>query len=148
MRQTSVFNALNKPSVLEKEELVNFLSKHLQEYGDDPADIRQAIDYSIKEVVSFGGFTVAIKEKDQILACAVINHTGMKGYIPENILVYIATHNEHRRKGLGKAIMEEVLAHTSGDIALHVEANNPAVRLYEKTGFTNPYLEMRLKRGK
>ncbi len=148
MRETSVFNTLNKPSVLEKEELVQFLSEHLQEYGDDREDIRQAINYSLKEVVSFGGFTVAIKEEDEILACAVVNQTGMKGYIPENILVYVATHREHRRKGLGKAIMDQVLAHSNGDVALHVEKNNPAIRLYEKIGFTNPYLEMRLKRNK
>jgi ribosomal-protein-alanine N-acetyltransferase len=29
---------------------------------------------------------------------------------------------------------------------VHVEANTPAKFLYEKYGFTNPYLEMRLKR--
>ena len=42
--------------------------------------------------------------------------------------------------------MKEIIAHTKGDIALHVEANNPAKFLYEKLGFTNPYLEMRLKK--
>ncbi len=35
-----------------------------------------------------------------------------------------------------------------GDIALHVEPDNPARFLYEKYGFTNKYLEMRYKRGK
>ena len=70
----------------------------------------------------------------------------MDGYIPENILVYIATHKEYRGKGIGKKLMEETLNFAKGDIALHVEANNPARRLYEKYGFTNPYLEMRLKR--
>jgi ribosomal protein S18 acetylase RimI-like enzyme len=31
-----------------------------------------------------------------------------------------------------------------GNIALHVEPDNPAKILYEKLGFTNKYLEMRL----
>jgi ribosomal protein S18 acetylase RimI-like enzyme len=67
----------------------------------------------------------------------------MKGYIPENILVYIATHKELRGKGIGKRIMSKAMEITEGDIALHVEANNPAKFLYEKLGFRNKYLEMR-----
>ena len=70
----------------------------------------------------------------------------MSGYIPENILVYIATHKDYRGKGLGKKLMQEAINFAKGDIALHVEANNPAKHLYEKLGFTAPYLEMRLKK--
>ena len=70
----------------------------------------------------------------------------MGGYIPENILVYIATHKDYRGEGLGKKLMTEAIGHAKGDIALHVEANNPAKNLYFKLGFTNPYLEMRLKK--
>jgi ribosomal protein S18 acetylase RimI-like enzyme len=70
----------------------------------------------------------------------------MGGYIPENILVYIAIHNNYRGKGFGKTLMQKAINHCEGDIALHVEANNPAKFLYEKLGFTNPYLEMRLKK--
>jgi ribosomal-protein-alanine N-acetyltransferase len=60
--------------------------------------------------------------------------------------VYIATHNKYRGQGLGKKLMQGAIDFASGDIALHVEANNPAKFLYEKLGFTNPYLEMRLKK--
>jgi hypothetical protein len=35
---------------------------------------------------------------------------------------------------------------TKGDIALHVEPNNPAIFLYNKMGFENKYSEMRLQR--
>ena len=71
----------------------------------------------------------------------------MGGYIPENILVYIAVRGDLRGKGLGKKLMKAVLDEIEGDVALHVEANNPAKHLYESLGFTNPYLEMRLKRN-
>jgi ribosomal protein S18 acetylase RimI-like enzyme len=70
----------------------------------------------------------------------------MGGYIPEHILVYIALHKAHRGQGLGKKLMLHAQASTEGDIALHVEKDNPARHLYERVGFTSPYLEMRWKR--
>jgi len=87
-----------------------------------------------------------ITDDNNIVGITVINQTGMGGYIPENILVYIATHKECRGKGIGKILMRNVIEYCTGDIALHVEANNPAKHLYAKLGFTNPYLEMRLKK--
>lgn len=146
MIETKIFDAVNKPSYNEKQRIVNFLHTHLQEYGDDRSDIQKAIDYSIKEFISFGGFTMLIIEDAKVVGVTVINKTGMGGYIPENILVYIATHKEYRGRGLGKMLMQRAIDYCKGDIALHVEADNPAKKLYEKIGFTNPYLEMRLKR--
>jgi len=146
MIKTKVFDAVNKPDNLEKVEIINFLFEHLQEFGDPKKDIQKALDYSLKEFNSFGGFTMLIIEDKVIAGVSVINKTGMGGYIPENILVYIATHKDYRGKGLGKTLMQKVIDYSKGDIALHVEANNPAKYLYEKLGFTNPYLEMRLKK--
>ena len=65
---------------------------------------------------------------------------------PENILVYIAVHSDQRGKGVGKELMKKAINTAKGDIALHVEPENPAKFLYEKLGFTNKYLEMRLKK--
>tara|TARA_B110000046_G_scaffold139273_1_gene145726 strand:+ start:526 stop:966 length:441 start_codon:yes stop_codon:yes gene_type:complete len=146
MIETKIFDAVNRPSSIEKKEVVNFLFEHLQEYGDSKKDIEKAIHYSVKEFVSFGGFTLLIIENNEIVGVTVINKTGMGGYIPENILVYIATHQDYRGKGLGKTLMQKAIEMVKGDIALHVEADNPAKILYEKMGFTNPYLEMRLKK--
>jgi ribosomal protein S18 acetylase RimI-like enzyme len=68
----------------------------------------------------------------------------MEDYIPENILVYIAVDGDYRGKGIGKKLMEKTIEQADGNIALHVEPDNPAKYLYEKMGFTNKYLEMRL----
>lgn len=146
MIETKIFDSLSKPSELEKKEIINFLYDNLEQYGDPKKDIQKAIEYSIKEITSFGGFTMLITDDNNIVGVTVINETGMGGFIPENILVYIATHKEYRGKGLGKKLMKNAIDYCSGDIALHVEANNPAKHLYEKLGFTNPYLEMRLKK--
>jgi len=101
-------------------------------------------DYAIKEVSSFGGFILVGSINETIVSIVVINKTGMKGYIPENILVYIATNKDYRGKGIGKTMMEETIKLANGSVALHVKPNNLAKYLYEKLGFTNKYLEMRL----
>ncbi len=146
MTTTKIFDPINKPNATEKMEIIDFLFDHLQEFGDPKKDIQKAIDFSLKEFTSFGGFTMLIHEDNVLVGATVINQTGMGGYIPENILVYIATHKDYRGKGFGKTLMQKAIDYAQGDIALHVEANNPAKILYEKLGFTNPYLEMRLKK--
>ncbi|WP_321306857.1 GNAT family N-acetyltransferase [Marinifilum fragile] len=132
-----------RPDGYEKKELLNFLYEHLEEYGDDKADIEKAMQYALKETPSMGGFILSAKLDNKIVGSVVVNRTGMEGYIPENILVYIATHKEYRGKGIGKKLMEETIKIAKGSIALHVEPNNPAKHLYEKMGFENKYLEMR-----
>jgi ribosomal protein S18 acetylase RimI-like enzyme len=147
MDNFSIYNKVAKPTEQEKEEVVAFLYKHLEEYGDKKNDILKCLNYAIEDLdQSFGGFVLIIKENMKILGATIINETGMGGYIPENILVYIAVHNNARGKGIGKKLMQKAIEITNGDIALHVEPNNPAKHLYEKLGFENKYLEMRLKK--
>jgi len=144
MIQTKVFNTTNKPSLREKQNLIDFLYINLQEYGDSRADIEKAINYALKETASFGGFALVSYLDNEISGAVIVNQTGMGGYIPENILVYIATHINHRGKGIGKVLMEKTIEQAQGSIALHVEPDNPARFLYEKYGFTHKYSEMRL----
>lgn len=122
-----------------EDDIVSFLHSHLDEYGDSKSDILKAINYA-----SNSGFILVGHYRENIVACVVVNETGMSGYIPENILVYIAVHRLHRGEGVGKEILKETIEACNGNIALHVEKDNPARFLYEKMGFTNPYLEMRL----
>ena len=91
-----------------------------------------------------GGQIIIGKDDEKIVGITILNQTGMNGYIPENILVYIAVDNSVRGKGFGKKLMLKAIDSVEGDIALHVEPDNPAKKLYENLGFTNKYLEMRL----
>lgn len=140
------FKTLNsitgKDQLHNDDKIVDFLHEHLEEYGDPKADIQRCLDY----VFDRGGFILLGLEDKEIKGAVIINETGMGGYIPENILVYIAVHHDQRGKGVGKELMKNALKLCKGDVALHVEAENPAKFLYEKVGFTNPYLEMRYKR--
>lgn len=141
-----VYDAVSKPTELEKHEIVEFLHEHLEQYRDAKQDIKRALDYAVKETTSFGGFILIAHEGESIRGAVVVNRTGMEGYIPPNILVYIAIHKESRGKGLGKDLLDYAINYAKGDIALHVEKDNPARFLYKKVGFTTPYLEMRLKK--
>lgn len=143
MLKTKIFDASRKPEANEKKDIVDFLYTHLEEFGDSKEDITKAVDYSLEEGKSFGGFIITSIHNDEISGVVVVNRTGMQGYIPENILVYIATHKNLRGQGIGNALMKMSLDHADGDVALHVEPENPAKFLYKKIGFTNKYLEMR-----
>jgi ribosomal protein S18 acetylase RimI-like enzyme len=127
------------------EAIADFLFQHLDEYGDSKDDILKALHYVFDRNTP-GGKILLQLENDKIVAATVINHTGMEGYIPENILVYIAVHKKQRGRGLGKQLLQNAIKLTKGDLALHVEENNPALHLYETMGFENKYLEMRLQR--
>ncbi|EIM75755.1 N-acetyltransferase GCN5 [Nitritalea halalkaliphila LW7] len=131
---------------IQKKEIADFLFVHLDQYGDAHADIMKCLDYALDQAKDKGGFAVIAREGQQIVGAVIMNKTGMSGYIPENILVYIAVDASQRGKGVGKKLMETALEMAQGDVALHVEPDNPARKLYEKLGFTNKYLEMRLKK--
>ena len=126
-----------------KEKIIDFLFHNLEEYGDPKTDIQEALKYALSDEPNKGGFIISAKVDSEIVGAVVVNETGMKKYIPENILVYIATDAQQRGKGIGKQLMIEAMATAKGSIALHVEPDNPAMKLYEKLGFTNKYLEMR-----
>ncbi|GJM31401.1 MAG: hypothetical protein DHS20C18_04020 [Saprospiraceae bacterium] len=143
----NLYTPFDKLTSIQSDKVVQFLYEHLQEYGDERPHIKMAIDYAMKEVSSPGGFVLVGAVEQDILGVVVVNKTGMSGYIPENILVYIAVHEDTRGKGVGKKLMKAAIKNSTGDIALHVEANNPALRLYEKLGFENKYLEMRLHKS-
>lgn len=129
-----------------REQIADFLFYHLDQYGDEKSAILKCIAYAYGDGPGQDGFVQVAYDEDEILGVVIINKTNMEEYIPENILVYIAVHQKTRGQGVGKQLMKKVIDATEGDIALHVEPDNPAKFLYEKFGFTSKYLEMRLKK--
>jgi len=137
---------IENPTSFGREDIAQFLFDHLDEYGDEKDAILSCIGYAYGDKEGQDGFILVAHEEEQIVGVVIINDTNMERFIPEHILVYIAVHGDYRGQGLGKQLMEHVIEATDGDIALHVEPDNPAKYLYEKYGFTNKYLEMRLKK--
>jgi [ribosomal protein S18]-alanine N-acetyltransferase len=145
MSEIKVFHENAKPDDATRTQIIDFLFKHLEQFGDPWDHIARAVDYALKEYTSFGGFVLVSYKESEMAGVVVVNKTGMQGYIPENILVYIATHQQMRGQGIGKELMQKTIEQAEGDIALHVEPENPAGFLYEKVGFTSKYKEMRYK---
>lgn len=141
-----IYTPKDNISHAQKKEVADFLFEHLDQFGDEHEAIMRCINFAMDEKTKFGGFVVVAKENDKVAGAVVVNKTGMAGYIPENILVYIAVHKDYRGKGLGKTLMQKTFDQAEGSIKLHVEPENPARFLYEKLGFTSKYLEMRLMR--
>ncbi len=129
-----------------REEFVDFLFTNLERFRDSKNAINEALDYAFSNEKGKGGFLSAVIDENNIKGALLMIETGMKKYIPENILVYVAVAPSVRGMGIGKKLIEESIKHAKGNIALHVEYDNPAKRLYERLGFTSKYAEMRLER--
>ena len=128
---------------LDRGELVDFLHAHLDQFGDSKKAIGNAISYALDGEPGTGGFVLTAHEDDNMIGALVMNDTGMSGYIPEHVLVYVAVDASCRGKGYGGQICRHALNKADGNVKLHVEYDNPAKRLYERLGFTNKYAEMR-----
>lgn len=144
MEYKIIDQATGKDELLTNDLIADFLVQHLDQFGDKKEFILKCLDYVFNP--ARGGFVVVAHEGLHIAGAVIINETGMDGYIPENILVYIAVDKAFRGQGLGKKLMALTMERAKGSIALHVEPDNPARFLYQKLGFTNKYLEMRLQR--
>lgn len=144
--ETTFYTAENRPSPELFVRVTEFLHTHLGAFGDPLPEIRKAVSHALGEQGVQGGFLAAAQEQGELVAVAVLNRTGMASFIPENILVYLAVHADCRGCGAGRRLLSEVIRRTNGDIALHVDPTNRAMKLYEQLGFESKYVEMRLLR--
>jgi [ribosomal protein S18]-alanine N-acetyltransferase len=128
------------------EEIVGFLHRELGSSADKETDIRRAVDYALSRAPGKGGFVLTAIENGELLGALVVNDTGMSGYIPEHVIVYVAVDHTMRRQGVGSRLLRKAIARCDGDVKLHVAYDNPARNLYERLGFSSNYAEMRLIR--
>jgi ribosomal-protein-alanine N-acetyltransferase len=131
------------PSWLTPEQLAVFLHKSLRPFEDSLPDVRQGIRDALSPDAGEPGF-ILISEQDELpVGALVMLRTGMAGYVPENLLLWVAVDPSARGQGLGSQLITRAFDLSDGDVKLHVEYDNPAKRLYERLGMTNKYAEMR-----
>ncbi len=134
------------PAWLSREALGKFLHDSLKPYEDSCEVILDGLDYALGEDPCKDGFVIVAHREKRPLGAVVMLRTGMSGYVPENLLLFIAVGPDSRGQGIGGALLRRVFDECEGQVKLHVEHDNPARRLYERSGFTAKYLEMRWSR--
>ncbi len=140
-QETTLYDAFTGMNPAEKNAVINFLCEHNENTNRQEA--REAVEYAIKHKPSFGGFVLTFHEGKQITAAVVVNRTGMEGYNPNNLFVYVTFHRDYRNdETIIRNVLNKAISYTDGDIALHVEPNNPALKFYKKFGFKAQYLQL------
>ena len=140
------FDAFTRLSIMNINRITNFLFENSGEFGDTKTAIRKSIMYAAKELPGLGGYVFIMEERSEILGAVVVNRTGMNEYLSENILVYVAVKEGYRKKGIGKKLIKQTIKYCTGDIAIHINKDNPVIKLFEKEGFKSRNIEMRLER--
>lgn len=131
------------PEGMTRKFLSCFLNEHLRPYEDTVEDILQGLDYAFSSSEEKGGFVLLAKMRKKVVGVLVILNTGMSGYVPEHLLLFVAVDGAVRGRGIGAHLIRHAQDLCSGNIKLHVEYDNPAKRLYERMGFSSKYAEMR-----
>lgn len=129
-----------------RRDLEAFFHEKMHPWHDALEDVARGLDYAWSDLPGMGGFVLAAGLEDRLVGAVTILKTGMSGYIPENLLLFICVDPELRGRGMGRTLMERAIAECDGNIKLHVEKDNPAMRLYERCGFAPKYVEMRYLR--
>lgn len=139
----TVRNQDELPGWLTASGLTRFLHQSLEPYEDSLEEIRSALDRVLLTELGHGGFVLLAVHEEAVQGAIVIHFTPWSGYVPENLLLYVAVDPKHRGRGLGSYLIKQAIARCAGDIKLHVEYANPAIKLYERLGFSSKYAEMR-----
>jgi ribosomal protein S18 acetylase RimI-like enzyme len=107
-------NSTGQDKIYTNQIVAQFLFTHLEEYGDKVEDILKCTDYVMNP--DKGGNIVVGIDDNKIVGVVILTNTGMKDFIPENILVYIAVDNSQRGKGYGKQLMQKAISIAEGNI--------------------------------
>ncbi len=134
------------PNWASRDIVVRFFHETMKPWHDRLEDIVHGLDYAFSDAKGEGGFLMLAGQNRILVGALLMLNTGMKGYVPKNLLLFVAVNPSQRGSGLGTKIIQSSIAECEGDVKLHVEYENPAKHLYERLGFTNKYAEMRFKK--
>lgn len=131
------------PAWADRPTLTRFFHETMKPWNDSTEDVERALDYLFSDEPGKGGFLVLASLEGELAGALAMLDTGMKGYVPQHLLLFVSVDPERRGHGIGTRVIDFAMQHCKGQVKLHVEYENPAKRLYERIGFTSKYAEMR-----
>lgn len=146
IRYVTVRAPADFPKGVDRALMVDFFHENLKPFNDSRDDVAQAIDDVFAQKPGPGGFILLAFIQDRLVGALLMLGTGMKGYVPENILLFVGVLPSMRGLGIGGELVTKAVGMVEGNVKLHVEYDNPAKRLYERLGFVSKYADMRLAR--
>lgn len=142
-----LLNTTDFVTTLEKESIINFLEKNLDDYLDSRDNVSRAIEYALSKFPHQGGFVLIARVDGQITGATVVNRTNFEGYFAENILVYLAIDKEERRKGVASELLNRVKVYTKGSVMVRVADDESVRGLFKKSGFSEGSTELTYSRS-
>lgn len=136
------------PTWAPRDLVADFFHETMKPYNDTLRDVQSALSYALEEGHGAGGFLMLAHQGEKLQGALLMLRTGMHGYVPENILLFVTIDPSARGQGIGGRLIKKSIAECEGKVKLHVEYDNPAKRLYERLGFTSKYAEMRYERDR
>lgn len=131
------------PPWIDREAIARFVHENMKPFEGTLVDTRRGLDYALSSEPGEGGFVLLAVREQRLLGVVVVLDTGMGGYVPGHLLLFAAVDPAERNQGIGGLLVAEAIRGTGGDIKVHCEHDNPALRLYERLGFRSKYAELR-----
>jgi ribosomal-protein-alanine N-acetyltransferase len=127
--------------------LAKFFHETMVPWNDSLEDVEAALNYTFSDADGKGGYLALVEHDGALQGALAMLETGMGGYVPGHILLFVSVDPSARGQGVGERLIRAALDHAPGDVKLHVEYENPAKRLYERLGFVSKYAEMRYSKS-
>ena len=118
MTTVSKYDAFSNMNFYKKTALIKFLCAVNATPEADKEKVTKAVDYALKETISFGGFIVTLEKEGQFVGAIVINKSGMGGLLPENLVVLNGVAPVAAQEEILALLLREAVMFTRGDIAI------------------------------
>ena len=96
------------PSWADRDFVIHFFHETMKPYHDSLDDVARALDYALVPERGQGGFVMLAHRGELLLGALCMLKTGMGGYIPENLLLFVTVAPESRGQGVGRQLFTAI----------------------------------------